>query len=147
MRYEQEIEELFAAVMDHRCESRYDIADITGWNVGKVSTVLAVLRRPEIAEEWGWTVPHVPRGVGEHLYQVVEVEGPVLGEDEMQFLREGASSTLALTATQNENQAHALRLAAQAAPTPAESRVLRRVATASEGLAAMAADAAELIGA
>ena len=130
------VEVLFDALTDYRCESHADIAAATGWTSWTVSGVLAYIRRPEVASEWGWTVPHVPRGPGAHLFQVVAIDNAALDADQYDHVRRGAVSTLRLVTTENENQAHALELAARLLGGPV-ARKLRNVARAQAGAAAM----------
>jgi hypothetical protein len=144
---DKDFEDLFDAITGHVCRTREDIGAITGWGVNKVSTVLALIRRPEIAAEEGWTVPHVPRGHGEHLYQVILTNGGQhLDEEEQAAIRAGAVSTLRLVATESENQAHALRETARyGGLTPTQGRRLRRLAATQEACAAMARDIEEVV--
>lgn len=143
MRYEAEIEELFDVLTDQVCESREQIADLTGWSVGTVGAVLTTIRQPHIAQEWGWTVPHVPRGKGEgHWFQVIAIDSSKLDEDQMLAINQGSVSTLRSVEAMGVNQGHALRTAAKLA-TPKDAKRLRRSATALEGVAAMAGDMAD----
>jgi hypothetical protein len=145
-RYEQEIEQLFDVLTDYTCTSHADIAAQAEWPEWKVGNVLAVIREPAEAQEWGWTVPHVARGRGEHLYQVVAVDQAPLGKDEQLHIRTGAASTCRITATENTNMAYALRMAADVISDPSKARALRRTVKSCEGAAAMLEDAAELLG-
>lgn len=141
------VERLFDALTDYECTSRRDIATVTGWTPARVDNVLHYVRRPDVAADWGWTVPHVPRGTGRHLFQVVEVNGnAALDADESEHLRAGAISTLRLMASSGENEGNALRFAARHL-SPAKARLVLQTVTASEGAAAMARHAAEALAA
>jgi hypothetical protein len=141
---DQDFEDLFDAITSTICRTYDDIGAVTTWGNNKVALVLSMIRRPEIAAEQGWTVPHVPRGPGDdHLYQVVFANGGNnLDPEEQAAVKAGAVSTLRTVATQSENEAHALREASRYVG-PTAARRLRRVALAQEGVAAMARDATE----
>jgi hypothetical protein len=109
-----------------------------------VAQVLTTIRRPDIAEAWGWTVPHVERGHGEHLFQVLLTEGGTqLDDDEQYHLVAGTMSTLRESGTKNADEAHALRIAAQYMPKPSIARKIRRLAVILDGASASAIDAVE----
>lgn len=142
-RLQEDVESLWDTLTDYRCTSHADIASVTDWPMWKVGQMLAYIRYPANAQEWGWTVPHVPHGRGDHWYQVILTEnnGP-LDEEQVLYINEGAVSTLRHTETMGMNEAHALRTAATHAPA-ADARRMRRTAQAFEGAAAMAGDMAE----
>lgn len=138
---EDDLETLFDVLP---CATHAEIAERTGWTTGKVARILGRIRNPEVSAEWGWTVPHAPRGTGEHLYQVVLLDEPQnFTSDEVIAFKEGAHSTLSVIATQGENEAHALRQVAM--HLPRERQRLNRVARALSGAAAMAEEARERI--
>jgi hypothetical protein len=140
---DERIEKLFDVLTDYTCTSRYDIAAIAGWPVPTVDGVLHEIRKPDVAADWGWTVPHVPRGTGVHLFQVVDGTGRMTA-DEHNHVRGGAVSTLRVMASHGENEGNALRVAAHSL-TPAQSRLVMQTVAAIEGAAAMARHASEVL--
>lgn len=141
---DEDVTDLFYALTENRCRSYDDIGEATEWTNDKVARILVHIRQPEVAEEWGWTVPHVPRGRGDHWFQVVMIDGSPLDEEQRLFIKEGAISTLRHTEAMGLNEAHALRMAAKlAGPGTKHAQSLVRTAKALEGAAAMAGDMAE----
>jgi hypothetical protein len=125
--------------------SHDDIAHETGWPRWKVGQVLAAIREPDRSNEWGWTIPHVPRGRGDHTYQVVPTgEVWTFTDDEVLAHRYGALSTLRVLATEGANEAHALRALARQL-TGKTRRRLNLTADAYTGASAMAEQAAEIL--
>lgn len=139
-----DITDLFDALTDYHCTSYEDIGNVTGWNNTKVGSILTAIRKPETAQEWGWTVPHVERGTGVHWFQVISIEGGVLDDEQLLEIQKGAASTLRHTERMGLNEAHALRVSSKFLPS-ADARRLRRTAQALEGVAAMAGDMAEQV--
>lgn len=123
------------------CTSHEDIAE--RMNYEHVGPLLSYVRSPEFIAENGWTVPHQPRGTGEHLYFVLLVDNDRhLTADEEDALRLGAGSTCRQLATMGGNQTEVLRLAAQYVDAPL-ARLLRNTAKLLDGAAAMAEEAQE----
>jgi hypothetical protein len=143
MSWDEQFEELFDALP---AGSREEIADTMGVSIPTVDVILGRIRRPEIAKEQEWTVPHVPRGTGDHLFQAVLVdEDTPLDQEAQNHILKGAASTTQHIATMGENEAHALRVAARNIENVARARKVRRFATALEGAAAMAPEVADVL--
>jgi hypothetical protein len=140
-----EFEELFDALVNYTCTSRQDIADATGWSTYKVGYWLGVIRTPEVSAVEGWTVPHVARGLGEHLYfpMYLEDDRP-LSEEEDVSMREGLASTCLVLATEGRNESHAVTPKLQYL-TGAERRAFQRMLAALDGAVANAELAYEII--
>lgn len=136
------IEELFDAITNYTCTSRADVAAAAGWPVWKADRILHRIRRPEVAIEWGFTVPHVPRGTGAHLFQAIAPDDESLSLEEQIHARKGGRSTALAVGHQARNEAHALRMCAHHVDAPV-ARLLRRTATVLDGAAEMALDVAD----
>jgi hypothetical protein len=145
---DEDVELLFDALTtDPPCTSHQDIADRTGWPLATVADALRYIRSPWVSSEWGWTVPHQPRGPGEHLYLAVLLEGDrQLDEAETIATMAGARSTSYSVATMSRNEAHAMRTIAQYVE-PAVARLARQTAKALDGASAMAEQMAERLAA
>lgn len=142
MATDEDVEELFDVLTGNRCESHADIARLAGWPSWKPGAVLSHVRTH--SDEWGFTIPHVARGVGEHLYQVVSLESGTLDADETEHIRKGAVSTLSMVATESMNEVAALNVTARHVPMRV-ARKMRRTAKMLEGAAVMAEDARETL--
>jgi hypothetical protein len=144
MTRDESIEQLFDVLTSSSCTTQEEIATRAHWSTAKVKLVLAQIRRPAVADEWGWTVPHVSRGRSEHEYRVVLTEDPQsIPLDEMLGHLWGAVSTLAAIGTEGANEAHALQAVGQ--HVPRFRNFLRNVARAFDGASAMAENARELV--
>lgn len=145
MTLQERIEGVYEAVTEYDCTSYDDIGVLSAMSPAMVAITLWEIRKPEMAQHLGWTIPHVKRGRGHKIFRVV-VNGD--GEDLSPFVEDefipGTVSSLRAMATMGEGQGHALRETALHG-TPTQARMLRRVATAIEGAAAMARDMAETL--
>lgn len=109
------INKLFDAITNTNCLSREDIAISGGFNnTAEVDEALTAIRQPDIAEEYGWTVPHARRGRPRdgdlYRYLVVGLNGEVLSDADVNVIQDGTQSTVRSIAAQTRNQANALRL-------------------------------------
>ena len=109
------ITKLFDAITGYNCLSREDIMVNGGFDtLPEVDEALMTIRQPDVAEEYGWTVPHArrgrPRDGEQYRYLVVGLNGEVLSDEDVNLVQEGTQSTVRAIAAQTRNQANALRL-------------------------------------
>jgi len=146
MRYRKQVIELHEALVNYDCTSYDDIVALTGMTRGMVGQVLCYVRRPDVADVLGWTVPPVQRGTTAKVYRVVARDGEDLSMHIDTEIKYGARAALRTMASMGESTAHALReLLKGHGLTPAQSRIARRTAIAADGAAAMARDMAEAL--
>jgi hypothetical protein len=122
--------------------TRETIADDLGWSVAELDAVLSYIRTNEYL---GMTIPHVPRGGSEHLYQFTPADGTAdLDEEELLAVEKGNRSTVTGVVTQLNNNSRALRHVARHLPAR-DATELRRWVRAMEGASAMAESIVERI--
>lgn len=136
------IEQLFDALANYDCLTHEDIAFHGGMTIPDVGYALSLVRHPDLAVMYGWTVPHVPRGrpaEGQrYRYRLVGLAGEVLDAEDIGLIRAGALSTLRAISSETRNEAHALRLSALMVPEPKYKKWAKQTATILDGVSASA---------
>jgi hypothetical protein len=136
--------DLFDTITTTNCRTHEDIANSSALikSAQEACEVLTLIRTPEIADEYGWTVPHVPRGrpaPGDvYRYMAVGLNGEVLTPSDIQLVRRGALSTMTTIFSQTRNEANALRLTIPMVADAAYKKRARDMAKVLDGISVQA---------